>query len=63
LKRGKRIHQFVITVTMDKKCLRRVALREVRDAIHGDFYCTELEDGDPGTFRIKSIKNKEARRR
>lgn len=53
----KRIHQFVITVTMDRKCLRRVALREVRDNVHGDFYCTELEDNDPGMFKIKSIKN------
>lgn len=58
-----RVHQFVITVTMDKKCLRRTALREVRDSIHGEFYCSEFEDGDPGMFRIKSIKAKEARRR
>ena len=62
-RRGHRIHQFVITVTMDKKCLSRTALREVRDSIHGNFYCTELEDGDPGEFKVKSIKVKASARR
>jgi len=58
----KRIHQFIITITMNKKCLGRIALREVRDNIHGLHYCTELDDGDPETFRIKSIKPKGSRR-
>lgn len=58
-----RVHQFVITVTMNKKCLRRVALREVRDCIHGDFYCSELDDGDPGMFKVKSIKSGETKRK
>lgn len=52
-----RIHKFTVTVTFNKKCLRRIALREVRDTIHGEHYCTELEDGDPATFRIRSISN------
>lgn len=41
---------------MDKKCTRSTALREVRDCVYGDFFCTELEDSDPGMFRVKSIK-------
>jgi hypothetical protein len=58
----KRVHTFTVTVTFNKKCLRRVALREVRDNIHGYHYCTELDDGDPETFRVKSVTNAPNRR-
>lgn len=42
-----KLHSFVITVRMDKACPQYVALREARDCIHGDFYCTPFGDGDP----------------
>jgi hypothetical protein len=58
-----RVHKFILTVTMNKKCLRRTALREVRDNVHGEHFCTELEDGDPDTFRIRSITNTTSRRK
>lgn len=48
-------HTFKIIVTMDKGCRVATALREVRDNIHGDFYCTEYEPHDPGQFRVRSI--------
>lgn len=57
-----RVHKFILTVTMNKKCLRRIALREVRDNIYGMHYCIEFEKGDPETFRIRSITNKVGRR-
>lgn len=52
-----RIHKFIITVVMDRKCLRRTALHEVRDNIHGEFYCSpmELDAGEPESFRVRSI--------
>lgn len=59
----KRVHKFTVTVTFNKKVLRRVALREVRDNIHGEHYCTELEADDPSTFRIRSITNAPSRNR
>jgi hypothetical protein len=50
-----RVHRFVLTVTMDQKCTRKTALREVRDNIHGQHYCTTYQDDDPESFRVKSI--------
>ena len=57
-----RVHKFIITVTMNRKCLRRIALREVRDNIHGEHYCNQYEQGDPETFRVRSITNAAKRR-
>lgn len=55
--RRQRRHSFVITATFDKPCGRNTALREMRDCIHGDFYCTEYFDGDPGKFaNVKIIR-------
>lgn len=48
-------HTFKITVTMDKGCRVATALREVRDCIHGEFYCTALEDKDPEAFKVRTI--------
>jgi len=51
-----RRHTVLLTVTFDKKCTRALALRELRDTIHGTEYCTQLEDHEPGEFSIRSIK-------
>lgn len=51
-----RTYTFKLTVTFNKGCRAALALREVRDNIHGEFYCTELERSDPSTFRIRSIR-------
>lgn len=57
IKRGhSKVHTFSITIRTDKACSRKVALREVKDCIHGEFYCTELDDGDPGEFKVVRIK-------
>lgn len=50
-------HKFILTITTNKKCSRKLALREVRDNVHGLHYCTTIEDGDPDTFRIRSIRH------
>lgn len=51
----KRIHVLKITVTFDKPCTLTHAAREVGDCIHGEFYPTQREDKDPGTFRVGKI--------
>lgn len=51
-----RTYTFKLTVSFNKGCRAAVALREVRDNIHGEHYCTEYDDNDPGTFRVSSIK-------
>lgn len=58
-----RTYTFQLTVTFNKGCRAAVALREVRDNIHGEHYCTKFEDSDPGTFRIRSVKSAKRARR
>lgn len=55
-------HRFVVTITTNRACTRKVALREMRDNVYGGHYCTELDDGDPETFRIRSIRHHKAER-
>jgi hypothetical protein len=59
-----KLHTIVITVRMDKPCPQYVALREVRDCIHGEFYTTPRDDGDPEKFKVVRFTKlpKEARR-
>lgn len=49
-------HSFVVTIRTDRECTRATALRELRDTIHGEHYCSALEDGDPEAFTIKSFR-------
>jgi hypothetical protein len=58
-----KLQSFVITVRMDKACPQYVALREVRDCIHGQFHCGR-HDGDPESFKVSRITKlpKEPRR-
>jgi hypothetical protein len=48
----KRKHVFTITVMFDKPCSEGWARREVADCIHGEFYPTQRDDSEPGTFRV-----------
>jgi hypothetical protein len=41
---------------MDKPCTEALALREVKDCIHGNFYTTPMEDHEPGEFVVKNFK-------
>lgn len=50
-----RRHTFTITVVFDKPCTITHALREVRDTIHGEFYPTQRDDSEPGSYRVKRI--------
>lgn len=50
-----KLHSFVITIRTDKPCNKSVALREVRDCIHGDFYCSPRDDDDPDGFKVSSF--------
>jgi len=54
--RKSKTHKFVVTISTNRACTRKVALREIRDNVHGQHYCTELDDGEPETFRIRSIR-------
>lgn len=60
-------HQFVISVTFDKPCTRELALRELRDDGGIDaggghsHYCTQYDDHEPETFRVRSIKPQKKR--
>lgn len=51
-----RKHTLLITITMDRPCTAGHAAREVKDCIHGTFYPTAYEDGDPEEFRVASIR-------
>lgn len=51
-----RTHTLVLTVRFDKKCTKAHAAREVRDCIHGEFYPTQRDDDEPGSFRVSSIR-------
>jgi hypothetical protein len=50
-----RKHTFTITVTFDKPCSAAHALREVKDTIHGEFYPTQRDDSEPGSYRVARI--------
>lgn len=54
--RKEHTHTFVITVRMNKACTARVALRAAQDNIHGDFYPSTMNDGDPDKMKISSIR-------
>ena len=49
-------HTVMVTVTFDKPCTKKVALRELRDTIHGKNYCTQYKDSEPGEYTIRSVK-------
>lgn len=54
-----RTHKFEMTVTFNKPCTAKVALREMRDDgdINADtHYCTQYDQAEPETFRVRSIK-------
>lgn len=56
VKRGhSKVHTFAIKVRMDRACSRSLAIREVRNSIHGGFYCDQMEDYDPGEFHVVSF--------
>ncbi len=48
-------HKFTISVTFDKPCTKEHALKSVRDCVHGDFYPYQMEDGEPGEFKIRGF--------
>lgn len=52
-----RQHTFIVTVTFDRACTRRIALREAKDNIHGQHYCTAYYDREPEEFRIRSVRS------
>lgn len=52
-----RTYTFTLTVAFNKGVRAAGALREVRDNIHGEHYCTVLEDGEPDSFRISRISS------
>lgn len=51
-----RTHTVLVNVTFNKKCSRQIALRELRDTIHGNNYCTQFDDREPGEYRIRSVR-------
>jgi hypothetical protein len=55
-----RTHSFTINVTFNRACTRSVALREMKDdgdINAGTHYCTQLDDGEPETFKVRSIRH------
>lgn len=50
-----RKHTFTIAVTFDKQCTKQHALLAVRDTIHGEFYPTQRDDSEPGSYRVSSF--------
>lgn len=51
-----RTHTFSVTIRTDKPCTEALALREIKDCIHGNFYTTQMEEHEPGEFVIKNFK-------
>lgn len=58
-----RRHVFQISIRMDKPCSEKIALREVRDTIHGIFFTTQFEECEPGQYRVLSIRRPKAGRK
>lgn len=56
--RRQRKHAMVIHVTFDKPCSAAEARREVRNCIHGEFYCDDYwqRDGAPEVFKVRSFR-------
>jgi hypothetical protein len=57
-----RTHRVTLTVTFDKPCTRKVALEELRDNIHGEFFTTCYALGTPpqihpDKFKIRSVRS------
>lgn len=57
----KQTHTLTLTVRFDRKCSKAHAARAARDCIHGTFYPTALEDGDPETMKVRSIRVRPAK--
>lgn len=52
--KGEKVHTFTIRVRFDQRCSKAVARREVRDCIHGEFYCGG-RDEEPDRFKVLRI--------
>lgn len=59
---NRRTHSFVINVTFDKPCSKSFALRAVKDdggidVRGGEHYTTVWNDGEPETFKVRSVRH------
>jgi hypothetical protein len=54
----KNTHSFIVTLRFNRKCSRKIALREARDNICGQHYCTVYDGREPDEFRIRSVRHK-----
>lgn len=51
-----RTHVVTMRVTFDKPTGVKAAADAVRDCIHGEFYPTQFDDSQPGSFKVKSVR-------
>jgi hypothetical protein len=61
------IHKVVLTVKFDRPISRAHAVMEVRDAIHGQFYCNMLIHGCgvpyPDSFKVRAVQSETSHHR
>jgi len=55
-----RTHEVLLKVTFNKACSERAAVAAVKDNVHGVFYPTAFEDGDPDQFTVRGAKRAKA---
>ncbi len=60
-KRLKRTHYVRVAIAFDKPCSRRLAVREFKDAVWGEFPTPQYKDTDPTTFTIRSVSSAKER--
>ena len=56
-KRKQHTHEIIIRLRFNKPCTRKVALREARENIHGDFYPYPREDDEPDRMKVKGFRH------
>lgn len=51
-----KMHTVLVTVSFDKPCSRKIALRELKDTIHGNEYCTQFDESEPGEYHVRTVR-------
>lgn len=55
MSKKKRQHRVVMVLSFDEPCTQAHAVASAKDCIHGDFYPTSLNPGDPGKMVVRTV--------
>lgn len=51
----KRVHRVTLELSFDRPCGVKHAVAQANDVIHGMFYTTALNPGDPESVKVRRI--------